>query len=74
MRDMKRHTLPLGLITLYQYWISPLFPPVCRFEPSCSQYAREAIQRFGLLPGGWKTVVRLMKCHPFHPGGFDPVR
>ncbi|MDA2910996.1 membrane protein insertion efficiency factor YidD [Nitrospiraceae bacterium AH_259_D15_M11_P09] len=64
----------IGLITFYQRWVSPLFPPACRFEPTCSQYAREAIERHGVLPGlGW-TTIRLLKCHPFHPGGSDPVR
>jgi putative membrane protein insertion efficiency factor len=78
MRDTKDNMmmrrLPLDLITLYQRWISPLLPPACRFEPSCSQYAWEAIHRHGLLAGAWMAILRLLKCHPFHPGGFDPVR
>lgn len=58
----------------YQWWISPLLGPCCRFEPSCSQYAREAIERHGVLRGAGKACLRLLKCHPFHPGGFDPVK
>ncbi len=61
------------LIDIYRYLISPLFPPSCRFYPSCSNYARQSIINHGLLRGGFLTVFRLSKCHPFHPGGFDPV-
>lgn len=61
------------LIRFYQIVISPLKPPTCRFHPTCSQYGLEAIQRFGAIKGGWLTVKRILKCHPFHPGGFDPV-
>ncbi|ERI09315.1 membrane protein insertion efficiency factor YidD [Aneurinibacillus aneurinilyticus] len=61
------------IIRFYQRFISPLLPPSCRFYPSCSHYGLEAIQRFGALKGGWLTVKRLLKCHPFHPGGIDPV-
>ncbi|GEN34079.1 MULTISPECIES: membrane protein insertion efficiency factor YidD [Aneurinibacillus] len=60
-------------IRLYQRLISPLLPPSCRFYPTCSHYGLEAIQRFGALKGGWLTVKRIAKCHPFHPGGIDPV-
>lgn len=67
-------TLALGLITFYRRFISPLKPyPTCRFVPTCSEYALIAIQRHGLLVGGWLTFKRLLKCHPFHPGGFDYV-
>jgi putative membrane protein insertion efficiency factor len=64
------------LITLlrgYQRWISPAFPPVCRFSPSCSAYAVEALQVHGVLRGCWFTVRRLLRCAPWHPGGIDPV-
>ncbi|RCV55130.1 membrane protein insertion efficiency factor YidD [Marinitenerispora sediminis] len=57
----------------YQRFISPLFPPVCRFYPSCSAYAVEALRVHGALRGLWLTVRRIGRCHPFHPGGIDPV-
>jgi len=63
----------LALIAGYQRWISPMFAPRCRFEPSCSSYAREAITEFGLGRGGLLAVRRLSRCHPFHRGGYDPV-
>jgi len=66
--------LVIYFIRLYQRIISPLFPPSCRFYPSCSTYAIEAIGRYGLIKGGLKAVLRLAKCHPFHPGGYDPVK
>ncbi|HEU4648212.1 MAG TPA: membrane protein insertion efficiency factor YidD [Gemmatimonadales bacterium] len=62
-----------GLIRLYQLVISPVLPPACRFTPSCSHYALEAVTRHGALRGSWLAVRRLARCHPFHPGGFDPV-
>ncbi|NCU39917.1 membrane protein insertion efficiency factor YidD [Candidatus Falkowbacteria bacterium] len=65
--------LCVGLIRFYQLFISPLFPPTCRFYPTCSQYAIEAIQKKGVLRGGWLAVKRIAKCHPFHSGGYDPV-
>jgi putative membrane protein insertion efficiency factor len=67
-----RH-LALGLIRGYQLLLSPLMPPVCRFWPTCSQYGYQAVARHGLLRGGWLTLRRLIRCHPFHPGGYDPV-
>ncbi|MDR7240629.1 membrane protein insertion efficiency factor YidD [Neobacillus drentensis] len=63
----------LTIIRFYQIVISPLKPPTCRFYPTCSHYGLEAIQRFGALKGGWLTIKRIAKCHPFHPGGLDPV-
>jgi putative membrane protein insertion efficiency factor len=67
-----RH-LAAFLIRLYQWTVSPLLGPTCRFHPSCSQYALEAVLRFGALRGGALAVKRLARCHPWHPGGFDPV-
>ena len=64
----------LAVIVFYQRWLSPLIPPRCRFEPTCSAYAREALARHGLLRGLGLSAWRLLKCHPFHPGGVDPVR
>jgi uncharacterized protein len=68
---------PLGvfaviLIRIYQWTISPLLGQNCRFHPTCSQYAVEAVQSFGALRGSWLAVKRLGRCHPWHPGGFDP--
>ncbi|MGE7274558.1 membrane protein insertion efficiency factor YidD [Brevibacillus panacihumi] len=66
-------TLLVWLIRGYQKFISPLKPPTCRFAPTCSHYAIEAVRRFGAFKGGWLAVRRILKCHPFHPGGIDPV-
>ena len=66
-------TLMIVCIRFYQLFISPLFPPTCRFYPTCSPYAIEAIRKKGALKGGWLAVKRIAKCHPFHPGGYDPV-
>jgi len=65
--------LAMGLIRLYQLTLSRILPPSCRFYPSCSHYGYEAIQKYGLIKGGWLTVKRVGRCHPFHPGGYDPV-
>lgn len=62
-----------GLIRGYQRFISPAFAPRCRFTPSCSQYTLVAVERYGLVRGCFLGLKRLLKCHPFHPGGFDPV-
>ena len=68
---MKR--VVLALIRLYQNTLSRVLPPTCRFYPSCSQYTYEAIARYGFLQGGWLGVKRIARCHPFNPGGYDPV-
>ena len=62
-----------ALIRLYQWTVSPLLGPTCRFHPSCSQYALEAVLRFGALRGSVLAMKRLARCHPWHPGGFDHV-
>lgn len=59
-------------ISVYQHMISPVLPRACRFAPSCSEYARQAIVNHGLSRGGWLAVRRVLRCHPLHPGGFDP--
>jgi len=64
----------ISLLKLYKVAISPLLPPSCRFVPTCSEYAREAIERYGALRGMWMGLRRLLRCHPFHPGGYDPVK
>lgn len=63
----------LAVIRWYQRWVSPYLPPSCRFFPSCSEYAAQAVTRYGLLRGGWLAARRLLRCHPFHSGGYDPV-
>jgi len=65
--------LLIGLIRGYKMGISPYLPNACRFQPTCSQYAIEAIERFGAGRGGSMAVKRILRCHPFHPGGYDPV-
>ena len=64
----------LGLVRLYQLTISRMLPSSCRFYPSCSEYTRQAIERYGLPHGVWLGVRRISRCHPFNPGGYDPVR
>ena len=61
------------LIKGYRNFISPLFPPSCRFRPTCSQYTLEAIERLCPVQGSWLGLKRILRCHPFHPGGYDPV-
>jgi uncharacterized protein len=56
----------------YQRWVSPCLGPQCRFHPTCSQYAIEALRKYGLVRGSWKAVCRVARCHPWHPGGDDP--
>ena len=66
-------TATLLLLRGYKRFISPFLPPMCRFEPTCSVYAMNAISRYGLLKGGWLAVKRLFRCQPLNPGGWDPV-
>jgi hypothetical protein len=66
-------TFFLKAIGFYRNYISPLKPPSCRFTPTCSQYALEAIEKYGLWVGMKKALWRIARCHPFHPGGYDPV-
>ena len=68
---MKR--LLMALVRLYQRYISPLFPPSCIYTPTCSQYALEALERYGALKGSWLAIRRIARCHPLHEGGYDPV-
>lgn len=60
------------LVRIYQYTFSPLLGRTCRFYPSCSHYFIQAVQKYGLLRGGWKGFCRILRCHPGHPGGYDP--
>ena len=62
------------LLRGYQVLISPLLPPACRFTPTCSEYALEAVRQYGALRGIYMAARRLLRCHPFHPGGYDPVK
>jgi len=66
-------TLLILLVRFYRVAISPLFPASCRFQPTCSQYALEALQRHGAVRGAWLSARRIARCHPLHPGGYDPV-
>ena len=63
----------LVVLRVYRRLVSPMLPPSCRFYPSCSAYAETAVVRHGALRGSWLTARRLVRCHPFHPGGIDPV-
>jgi len=69
----KPQAVILSAIRAYQRFVAPALPPACRFFPSCSTYARAAVERHGLGRGLWLTARRLMRCHPYHPGGLDPV-
>ena len=63
----------LFLIRVYRRYLSPLFPPCCRFYPTCSTYAMQAVEKYGALKGGWLAVKRILRCNPFNDGGYDPV-
>jgi putative membrane protein insertion efficiency factor len=66
--------LLIGVLRLYKRWLSPALPSACRFSPTCSEYMMEAIAKHGVLRGISRGVLRLLRCHPFHAGGYDPVR
>jgi putative membrane protein insertion efficiency factor len=66
--------LVVALLRAYKTFLSPLLPSACRFYPTCSEYMREAVERYGAVRGVWLGLRRLLRCHPFHEGGFDPVR
>jgi uncharacterized protein len=65
--------IALGLIRIYQLTLSKVLPPSCRFEPSCSHYTYEAVQKYGFFKGSWLGAKRIVRCNPFNPGGYDPV-
>ena len=67
-------SLCLALIRVYRRYVSPMLPPSCRFTPSCSLYTLQALEKYGLLKGGFMGARRLLRCHPFSEGGYDPVR
>ncbi|MES2513895.1 MAG: membrane protein insertion efficiency factor YidD [Bacteroidota bacterium] len=66
--------IPLAIIRFYQYAISPLLKPSCRFTPSCSQYGLDAINKYGAFKGSWMTIKRICRCHPWGGSGYDPVK
>lgn len=63
----------IGVIRLYRRWVSPAFPPSCRFTPTCSRYMIDALRRYGLVKGGWLGLWRILRCNPFCKGGYDPL-
>ena len=66
-------TVVLALIRFYKRFISPALPSACIYEPTCSVYTYQAIDKYGVIKGGWMGIKRIARCHPFHPGGYDPV-
>lgn len=72
-KHVRMNTFVLTVIRFYQRFISPLLGSNCRYYPSCSNYMYEAVARYGVARGGWMGVRRIARCHPWHPGGFDPV-
>lgn len=73
MSKLRPRRLLVGLITIYQKLVSPRLGANCRYRPTCSTYAVEAVTRFGVMRGGWLALRRLGRCHPLRPGGYDPV-
>jgi len=71
---LKPRAYIIALIKLYQRIVSPFLPTSCRFMPTCSAYTSLAIDKYGITKGGFLAVIRILKCHPFHPGGYDPLR
>ena len=67
-------TLTVAFLRSYKRWISPLLPSACRYHPTCSEYMMDAIEKYGVARGVWMGTLRLLRCHPFREGGFDPVR
>ncbi len=74
---MNVKTLPkksmLVMLRFYKREISPMLPPCCRYTPTCSEYAMQAVEKYGAVKGGWLAAKRILRCHPFHEGGYDPV-
>lgn len=74
---MNVKTLPkksmLVMLRFYKREISPMLPPCCRYTPTCSEYAMQAVEKYGAVKGGWLATKRILRCHPFHEGGYDPV-
>lgn len=66
--------LVLGFLSLYKTFLSPFLPPACRFEPTCSQFIREAVEKYGAFKGTWLGFKRILRCQPFSKGGYDPVK
>jgi putative membrane protein insertion efficiency factor len=62
------------LINIYQNFISPIFPPVCRFTPTCSEYTKQSLEKYGLIKGSFLGIKRILRCHPFSKGGYDPLK
>lgn len=75
MNSMRKipQIVALQMLRAYKWAISPMLPPACRYVPTCSEYAMEAVERYGALRGGWRALLRLLRCHPFVKGGYDPV-
>jgi uncharacterized protein len=71
LRDFRAGSIAIAVLDAYKRWISPLLPAACRFTPTCSEYARLAYERYGFWSASWRTLRRLSRCHPFHPGGVD---